>query len=258
MLQIWKCFIFSALFIICHSATIAQSNNINPARAAKLRTIISNAQQSLERLDNYRVRLRRREVVPGKQRHEDIVMLTIRAKPFTIHVKCLPGSSHEGREIIYNASQAESLEILTGKADVLSGLRMNVAMDSEMVTANCRRGLNEAGFVNVMQRFVDGVDRYLAGQPHVSVFETMGLQTRTESRAPMEVVLQRIPDNEEFQLPHGGTRYWHFSTDADLAERHLPTLIITFDDKGQEVEYYHHDRLLPRVTMEPHDFEPDR
>jgi len=240
---------------------LASAQNINPiepARAAKLREILSNAHQSLERLENYRVRLRRRELVGGKQSHEDVVMLTIRAKPFAVHVKCLPGSENEGREIIYAAEQADSLQILTGKGDVLAGMRLNVAANSEMVTANCRRSLSEAGFANVMQRFALSVDRYLSGQTRVSEFETIGLQTRSESRAPMEVVIQHIPPREEALLPHGGTRYWHFSADADLAERHLPTLIITFDEKGQEVEYYHHDRLLPKVTVESHDFIADR
>ncbi len=232
--------------------------SVEASRAAKLREILSNAHQSLERLDNYRVRLRRREVVLGKQCHEDLVMLTIRSKPFAVHVKCLPGSENEGREILFDAEQADALNILTGKGDVLAGMRMNVASNSDMVTSNCRRALSEAGYANIMQRFALSVDRYISGQPGASSFETIGLQTRSESRAPMEVVIQRIPAKEEPLLPLGGTRYWHFSADADLAERHLPALIITFDEKGQEVEYYHHDRLLPKVTVERHDFVADR
>ena len=250
-------FLFSVTAIEVHSAS--PSTSIEPARAAKLREIIGNANQSLERLGDYRVRMRRREIVGGKTCHEDLVMLTIRCKPFAVHVKCLTGSENEGREILYLAGQQEEMfQVLTGKGDVLAGMRMDVAINSFMVTSNCRRGLNEAGFTNMMQRFNLAVDRYLAGQAHVSDFEPQGLQTRAESRAPMEVVLQRIPAGEEPLLQHGGTRYWHFNADADAAERHLPTLVITFDDKGQEVEYYLHDRLIPKVSIEAQDFNADK
>lgn len=240
-----------------HSA--GPTTTVEAARAAKLRELISNANQSLERLGDYRVRMRRREIVGEKTCHEDLAMLTIRCKPFAVHVKCLTGSENEGREIIYLAGQHEEMfQVLTGKGDVLAGMRMDVSVNSLMVTSNCRRGLNEAGFSNMMQRFGLAVDRYLAGQGHASEFEPLGLQTRAESRAPMEVVLQRIPAGEEPLLQHGGIRYWHFNADADAAERHLPTLVITFDDKGQQVEYYLHDRLIPKVALEARDFNADK
>jgi hypothetical protein len=252
-----------AVFMLAGLSLLAQSADpvpgVEPARAMKLRELIGNANQSLQHLDNYRVRMRRREVVSGKTCHEDLVMLTVRSAPFAVHIKCLPGSENEGREILFVPDrQAENLQVLTGKGDVLSGMRMDVSLKSEMVTAHCRRGLNEVGFANIVQRFHLAVDRYLASQSGCSTFEPLGLQTRSESRAPMEVVLQRIAATEEPLLPHGGTRYWHFSADADLAERHLPTLIITFDDKGQEVEYYFHDRLLPKVSLESQDFDADK
>ncbi|MBL8825056.1 MAG: DUF1571 domain-containing protein [Planctomycetia bacterium] len=249
------------LFLMLTGTALLQSADpvqVEPAQAAKLREILSNAQQSMEKLEDYRVRLRRREVVAGRQCQEDVVMLTVRHKPFAVHIKCLPGGENEGREILYVPElYHEMLKVLTGKGDVLSGIRMDVSMKSDMATANSRRGLNEAGFANVIQRFGLAVDKYLAGQPRCSTFETLGLQTRAESRAPMEVVIQKIPAGEEALLPHGGIRYWHFSADADLPERHLPTLIITFDDKGQEVEYYSHDRVLPHITLDQKDFHAD-
>jgi len=248
--------IFNILASEVHSASLTTA--VEPARAAKLRELIGNANQSLERLGDYRVRMRRREIV-NKTCHEDLVMLTVRSKPFAVHVKCLTGSENEGREILYLSGQQEEMfQVLTGKGDVLAGMRMDVAINSLMVTSNCRRGLNEAGFTNMVQRFGLAVDRYVAGQGHVSEFEPIGLQTRTESRAPMEVVIQRIPAGEEPLLQHGGIRYWHFNADADAAERHLPTLVITFDDKGQEVEYYLHDRLIPKVSLEARDFNADK
>lgn len=253
-------FVLVGVCLLCRDVQSANSpTGVEPVRAAKLRQVLSNANQSLEKLGDYRVRFRRREVVAGKQCHEDVIMLTIRQKPFAVHAKCLPGCENEGREILYVAGESEeNLHVLTGKGDVLSGLRMEVPLRSETVTSHSRRGLDQAGFTKVVHQFGLAVDRYLSGQYRVSEFEPIGLQTRAESRAPMEVVVQNIPANEEPLLPHGGTRYWHFNADADAVERHLPTLIITFDEKGQEVEYYLHDRLLPQVTLDAQDFAADR
>lgn len=253
----------AALIVLCLARGDAYSayttSGVEAARAAKLREIAGNAQGALERLGDYRVRMRRRELLSNNKCHEDVVMLTIRAKPFAVHVKCLPGGENEGREILYVPGHAENqLQVLTGKGDILSGMRMDVSLNSEVVTANARRSLDQAGFGKVVERLTLALDRYLSGQVKVSEFEPIGLQTRSESRAPMEVVVQRIPSGEEPLLPHGGTRYWHFNADADALERHLPTLIITFNDRGQEVEYYNHDRLLPKITLEAQDFNADR
>ncbi len=231
---------------------------VEPARTAKLRDLLAKAQQAADRLSDYRVRLRRREIIGGKRGVEDILMLTIRSKPFSVHVKCLPGSENEGREMLYVAAKPEDMHVLTGKGDVLAGMRMDVSIRSEMVTANSRRSIDEAGFAYALQKLGLAVDRYLTGQPASGEFEPLGLQTRSESRAPMEVVLQHIPANQEPLMPHGGKRYWHFNADPDSAERFLPTLLVTFDEKGQEVEYYYHDRLLPRVNLENHDFDADQ
>lgn len=264
MTSVARCSVLLALLCVLaitnHAVQSADPHSpVEPARAAKLRELIGNANQSLEKLGDYKVRMRRREIVANKTCHEDLVMLTIRHKPFAVLVKCLVGSENEGRQIIYHAGQPEeSFQVLTGKGDVLAGMRMDIPVNSVMVTSSCRRGLNEAGFANMVQRFGLAVDKYISGQGRVSEFEPIGLQTRAESRAPMEVVIQRIPAGEEALLQQGGIRYWHFSADADSAERHLPTLVITFDNKGQEVEYYLHDRLIPQVSLEAHDFNADK
>ena len=54
-------------------------------------------------------------------------------------------------------------------------------------------------------------------------------------------------------LPRGGRRYYFFHPDSQL-----PTLIVAKDDRGREVEYYFHDRLLSNVKLDDDDFDPDR
>jgi hypothetical protein len=248
---------------LCAAASLAQAGgprgSVEQSRLAKLRDIQRGAEQALERTGDYRVRLHRREMVSGR-RNDDRLMLTVRHKPFSVHIKCLPGGENEGRQMIYVAgsSPEDTMSVLTGKGDILAGMRMDLSIRSERVTSQSRRTIAEAGFFHVVQRFNLALERYLGGQPKTSEFEPIGLQPRQESRAPMDVILQHIVAGEEPLLPHGGKRYWHFNQDADLPERHLPTLIITFDDRGQEVEYYFHDRLLPRLALDTRDFDPDR
>jgi hypothetical protein len=161
--------------------------------------------------------------------------------------------------MIYDSTKpGASMHVLTGKGDVIAGLHMELGIRSERVMASTRHSIDEAGFAHTIERLGIAVDHYLTGQPGASDFEPLGLQTRSESRVPMEVVLQNIPGQQEMLLPHGGKRYWHFNADPDAAERFLPTLVVTFDDRGRQVEYYFHDRLLPKVLLESQDFDPEK
>jgi hypothetical protein len=254
--RVWFVTLFTFLLLAGTHAGEPKSS-IEPAKAAKLRDIQRQAQVAADRLGDYRVRLHRREVIHS-HRNDDRLMLTVRRQPFSVHIKCL-GGENEGREMIYVAGRPDdTMNVLTGKGDILCGLRMEMSIKSERVTSQSRRTIAEAGFGHVVRRFSLAIDRFLAGQPKASEFESIGLQTRTESRAPMDVLVQHLPPGDEALLPHGGKRFWHFNQDADLPERHLPTLVITFDDRGQEVEYYFHDRLLPRVNLENRDFDADQ
>src|SRR4051794_33616572 len=72
---------------------------VEPARAAKLRDVQRQSQLAVDRIADYRVRLHRREMVQGN-RNDDRLMMTVRRKPFSVHIKCL-GGENEGREMIY-------------------------------------------------------------------------------------------------------------------------------------------------------------
>jgi hypothetical protein len=243
---------------ICHANAPAGAK-VDPARAAKLRDICANAQHATDHLTDYRVRFHRREMINDKQGKEETLMLTIRSKPFCVHVKCLAGSENEGREMLYDSSKAgASMHVLTGRGDVIAGLHMELGIRSERVMASTRHSIDEAGFAHATERLGIAVEQYLTGQPKASQFEPLGLQTRSESRVPMEVMLQHIPAQQEPLLPHGGKRYWHFNADPDVAERFLPTLVVTFDDRGRQVEYYFYDRLLPKVLLEMQDFDAEK
>jgi hypothetical protein len=54
-------------------------------------------------------------------------------------------------------------------------------------------------------------------------------------------------------LPRGGRRLYCFDPDS-----HLPLLVITRNDQGQEVEFYRYDRLQTPVKLDADDFNPDK
>ena len=94
------------------------------------------------------------------------------------------------------------------------------------------------------------VDRGDEGKGTLSV---AGPEWRDEFGAAVHGIEHRIPPKGDAVLPAGGKRtYW-----IDPKTK-LPTLILTHDEKGREVEYYHYDRLQFDVRLDDDDFDPDR
>jgi hypothetical protein len=81
----------------------------------------------------------------------------------------------------------------------------------------------------------------------------LGSVRRHEFPSPCEGAEQIIPPGAEPQLPQGGRRLWAF----DVASG-LPTLIITQNEVGQEVEYYCYDLFQFPVRLDNDDFNPDK
>ena len=76
---------------------------------------------------------------------------------------------------------------------------------------------------------------------------------RPEYPQPVETLERIIPGGVEPELPRGGRRLICFDS-----EWHLPMLVVTYDDKGNEVEYYRYDRLITPANLDDDDFNPDK
>ena len=96
--------------------------------------------------------------------------------------------------------------------------------------------------------------RVEACDPRASALKYLGQVQRPEYGAKaLEAVHQVIPSGREPQLPRGGQRWWFFDTTL-----RLPVLLITVDDRGQEVEYYAYDRFVqPTQGLSDEHFNPD-
>lgn len=205
------------------------------------------------RLDNYMVRMRRRELVDGKN-PDEIILMKYRRTPLSIHLKWL-GPESQGREIVYVTGQHDNkIHLRTGKGDLFgSGRRLSFAPDSPLVRSKSHYPVTEVGLGAATQRFASLLAAVDRRQTNAGSVRYLGLVQRPEFNEQVEGVEQIIPAGLEPFLPRGGLRRYYF--DAAMG---VPSLIITFDPNGQEVEYYHFDRLQVSVNLDDEDFDPDK
>lgn len=210
-------------------------------------------------MEDYVCRFRRREVLPQGKTSEDLILLRFRKQPHSIHFLWPKGTPEEGREVIYVQGRFNNqLVVRTGKGDLWSGLRVELAIDSPRATANTRRTFLEVGVGYLVESLGQVLREHRQGTYRFGRLRYLGPQARSESATPMECLLQEVPANLEKYLPRGGKRYFYLATDPRTQECHLPILVITHDDTGREVEYYCYDRFNINIGLRDEDFDPDR
>jgi len=227
--------------------------------AEKLRQLFDRAAARNNAIEDFVARFRRREVVNGKQMPEDLMTFKFRRSPFSVHFAWLPGTEHEGREVIYvKGMNNGNMVVRSGKGDLIRGIRTEVAPNSPRVLSTSRRTIEDAGLARLVNAFGDGLNAQEKGDVQTfGRFQYVGLQQRPESAKPMECVLQTIPVGQDKNLPNGGRRYWFFSTDERTQEYGLPVLILCLDETGKEVEYYAYDRMNVNIGLKDKDFDPN-
>jgi hypothetical protein len=208
-------------------------------------------------MDSYIVRLTRREQVAGKNHPEEIILLKARRVPWSIYLKWVGGEG-KGREVVYvHGHFGDKVHLRTTAGDLplspAGGGRLSVPLDNPLAQAHSRHPITEAGFGRLIEHFgllADAVER---GDLRVGSVKYLGILKRFEFEQPVEAVLHAIPPGTEPALPRGGQRWWFFD-----AAQHLPILVVTHDDRNQEVEYYCYDHLLLPASRLPDDeFNPD-
>jgi hypothetical protein len=237
---------------------VAQGEVAAPTQAARqLRTLHRLAEQRYASVEGYVVRLRQREVIAGKKRPEEIVLLKFRREPWSVYLRWLGGEG-KGREVIYVPGRhGNMIHSLTAGVDVplpgMAGKHIKAAPDSPLVLARCRRPISQTGIGALIDSFGRVVDAIERGDTHLGTMRCLGPIKRPEFEVPVEAVLQLVPAGAENELPRGGQRFWFFDTNL-----HFPILVVTQDDAGNEVEYYCYDRFLFPDRFRDDEFDPDR
>ncbi|MFO0969288.1 MAG: DUF1571 domain-containing protein [Gemmataceae bacterium] len=226
-----------------------------PASKSPLRDLYEKAAKRYATMDTYIMRLRRREVVGGSPRPEEVMLAKIRKEPFSVYFKWL-GTEGKGREVVYvKGKYGDLIHSLTATGDVLflpGGKRFKVAPDSFLVKSKSRYPITEAGFGPLIDRFGRLVVALERGDAIEGTAKYLGELKRPEFDTKVIGVQQIVPAKSDPNLPEGGQRLWFF--DPGLG---LPVLIITHDKSGHEVEYYCHDRFIIPGHLSDDDFNPD-
>ncbi len=227
-----------------------------PTPENRLRRLQELAARDYAAVDSYTCRLTRREQINGKTQAQEVIRLRFRKQPWGVHFVWLDGEG-KGREAVYVKGQHEGkLHTLLAAGDVplmAAGKRLALAPDSLLVRSASRHAITEAGVGCLVDRFTALVEAQEKGDRRPGTLTYLGPQKRAEFEGPLEGVEQTVPAGAEKELPRGGRRWWLF----DPASRNLPVLIVTQDERGQEVEYYRHD-LFFFHKLGDDDFNPDR
>jgi hypothetical protein len=239
------------------SVPVSTGSPTPPAGNSPLRTLHRVCAERYATIDSYIVSLRRREVNNGSKQPEEELMLKFRKEPWSVYFKWL-GKAYNGREVVFvKGRYSNQMHILMGANEGFlrpKGKRVDISPDDPMVKSNSRHSITEAGIGNMIERFGNLLDTDdTTSDPRAKLLRYIGPCKRPEyGDTPLEAVHQYIQPGREAQLPRGGQRWWFFDTTL-----RLPVMIITVDDRNQEVEYYSYDRFLFPGRLTDDEFNPD-
>ncbi|HMF12915.1 MAG TPA: DUF1571 domain-containing protein [Gemmataceae bacterium] len=213
---------------------------------ANIRRLLKQAEGECATLHSYICRMTRRETVNGSPKPEEMMLFKFRKQPFSIYFKWI-GTESKGREVVYVKGRYEDkLHILMSPG----GTPMALAPDSFLIRRSSRHPVTEAGVCSIVEKFATAV---AAADKGAHALRYLGTTKRPDfdEGTTLEGVEEDLTAAADPNLPRGGRRQLYFNT----ANR-LPALVITKDDRGQEVEYYRFDRFQARVKLDDDDFNP--
>jgi hypothetical protein len=233
---------------------VTQPDGSMPPHTA--RQLIQQAGSRCATLNSYIVRLTRRENQKGKPGPEEIIAFAFRKQPFSVHFKWL-GETAKGREVVYVKGRFENkihTKVAAGDSMLLpAGSRLSLSPDNPLVRSASRHPITDAGICHCIESMFALLDAQERGDRRLGTLTAIAPQRRPEFPKPLETVERLIPPGVEPELPRGGRRLVYFDPDW-----HLPMLVLTHDDKGNEVEYYRYDRLITPADLDDDDFNPDK
>lgn len=221
-----------------------------PATSDAPRVLYEAAKQQYDVIDSYHVLLTRREVVRGKAQPEERLLFRFRKQPYSVYMKWI-GRVGEGREATFVQGKYEGklhTRLAAGDMPLMpAGKRLALAPDSVFIRNASRHAITEAGVGSLLRQ----LGRLLETSPTAITY--LGKQKRDEFSQPLEAIQWAIAPKVEEALPRGGHRWCFFDP-----ENHLPTLIVTQDERGKEVEYYRYERWGLGANLDDDDFDPDK
>jgi Protein of unknown function (DUF1571) len=237
------------------STTPAPVSQPTPSSNDRIAQLARVAVERYQTIDSYIARFRRRELVNGKPKPEELTLIKFRKEPWSVYFKWL-GTEGHGREVVFvNGKYENKLHTLLAAGDNMllpAGSRFSLAPDSLLVRNASRHTIQEAGIGTLIDQFSHIVAANARGDTRLGTLRYLGPIKRPELDQPCEAVEQTIPAGSEPGLAKGGHRLWVFDSASGL-----PVLVTARDDTNKEVEFYCYDRIEYPVHLVDDDFNPD-
>ena len=229
---------------------VTQGGSVNPEPAL----LVNRAMAAYQKMDGVIVRFTRRERINGSEHPEETIVLTLRRDSFAVHMKWL-GNGSSGREVVYNPKLDDKrMTVVTAPGDIpfmSGGKRMALDINSALIRNSTRYSITDTGFLSMINRLASSVEALNRGAFAGGSVVSLGSIRRPEFPGDVDAVEVKFPAGAEREFPGGCKRLMCFSK-----ENNLPVLLITWDEKGQEMEYMKYDRFQ-MLHLDDEDFDPD-
>jgi outer membrane lipoprotein-sorting protein len=233
------CWIASFLYV----GTLGQVRGATTSAGVDLETWLSQAEQTLTKVDNYTAIFHRVERVEGELIPEEVTFLKFK-KPFKVYMKWLTPS--KGQETLY-IQGANHDKIRAHGGGIASIITVNLEPTGTKAMKNSRHPITEAGLQNLVQIIAINVRRALKEKELVS--KDHGEKT-VYGRKTRELEGTLSKDRRK------GYYCYRCIVDVD-SETRMPIKTQIFDWDNQLIESYGYEELKLNPGLADKDFEAE-
>jgi hypothetical protein len=115
--------------------------------------LIGQARKAYQDVSDYRCTFIKRERIDGKLQPENVMVMSVRVKPFSVYLDWKAPRDSDVQQACYVAGRNDGMMLVhpTGALGLAGFLKMN--LDDSRVTGNSRHAITEAGFGHLIERF---------------------------------------------------------------------------------------------------------
>ena len=218
-----------------------------PAPQTEWKAILSRAQDRLEALQTYQMKVTRIERVNGSLQPEEEFLLSVRREPKAVRLEWSSGPS-KGREVIYSSTLDPRTLFVHMPSTPIPLPVMKIAVDSPMVTRNSRHSITEAG----LDTIIDNLRKAEPGAGAAAATKS-GVLSYQAKKKPTGV--DRMCHQFVRKTPSG--EVWNVYLDERSL---LPCMVVAEDSHGQLIERYVYREIHenPTELAAAGAFEPDK
>ncbi len=221
-----------------HTTPDSLHHHEDEADRMKGQDLLARALAEFAKVDEYRMEMRKKERLNGKLGAEQTVVVSVRQKPFKVHMAWKEPKALTGQEAVfcYHSNPQKMKGKSAGFLGNIGFVTMN--LDDPMARATSRHGIDEAGFQNLLSRLKNSWDRW------DDEFETKVHVTECEIDGKTCTTVDVLQDPESRDLNEFARTIISFAADTGFPVRmELYGWSETGDGAGELLESYQYGKL---------------